>query len=96
MTEQGLSDVKVLDLTWHIAGPYCTKYLADSGAEVIKVERPGLGDPSRLQPPFFKDDRHPEKSGPKNKIFSVPCVNITLRPLIISFSPDKNPVHCPP
>ncbi|MGC1402677.1 MAG: CoA transferase [Thermodesulfobacteriota bacterium] len=63
MTEQGLSDIKVLDLTWHIAGPYCTKYLADSGAEVIKVERPGSGDPVRHMPPFFKDDPHPEKSG---------------------------------
>ncbi|TET12866.1 MAG: CoA transferase [Dehalococcoidia bacterium] len=63
MPEQALSDVKVLDLTWHIAGPYCTKLLAGYGAEVVKVERPGEGDPARRMGPFFKDDPHPEKSG---------------------------------
>ena len=63
MPEQALSDVKVLDLTWHIAGPYCTKLLADYGAEVIKVEKPEEGDPTRRMAPFFKDDPHPEKSG---------------------------------
>ena len=61
--EQVLSGVKVLDLTHHIAGPYCTKMLADYGAEVIKVERPGEGDAARRFPPFFHDDPHPEKSG---------------------------------
>jgi CoA:oxalate CoA-transferase len=63
MPEQALSDVKVLDLTWHIAGPYCTKLLAGYGAEVIKVEKTGEGDPTRRMGPFFKDDPHPEKSG---------------------------------
>ena len=61
--EQVLSDIKVIDLTWYIAGPYCTKLLADYGADVIKVERPGEGDPARRLGPFLNDEPHPEKSG---------------------------------
>jgi len=62
MGRQTLSDIRVLDLSWHIAGPFCTKMLADFGAEVIKVERPGVGDPTRHIGPFLGDDPHLEKS----------------------------------
>jgi crotonobetainyl-CoA:carnitine CoA-transferase CaiB-like acyl-CoA transferase len=62
MSEQTLAGMKVVDLTWYIAGPYCTKLLADYGAEVLKIERPPDGDPARRIGPFLDDDSHPEKS----------------------------------
>ena len=57
-----LSDLKILDLTHLITGPFATKLLADFGADVIKVERPG-GDPARGLGPFPGGEAHPEKSG---------------------------------
>ncbi len=57
-----LDDVTVLDLTHYITGPYATKLLADYGAKVIKVERPG-GDPARGLGPFRGGEEHPERSG---------------------------------
>jgi crotonobetainyl-CoA:carnitine CoA-transferase CaiB-like acyl-CoA transferase len=63
MAEQPLSDIRILDLTWYISGPFCTKLFADYGADVIKVERPGRGDPARKLGPFYQDDPDPEKSG---------------------------------
>ncbi|MSQ27295.1 MAG: CoA transferase [Dehalococcoidia bacterium] len=47
-----LEDLLVLDLTQMAAGPYATMLLADAGANVIKIERPRVGDPSRGLPPF--------------------------------------------
>jgi len=55
--------VKVLELCQAVAGPYCTKLLADLGAEVVKIEKPGPGDAARSLPPFFHDMPHPEASG---------------------------------
>ena len=46
-TNAPLHGLKVLDLTEHMAGPFCTMILADMGADVIKLERPGKGDSSR-------------------------------------------------
>jgi formyl-CoA transferase len=54
MAEYPLSGVTVVDLTQYVAGPYCTQVLADLGATVLKVERPGTGDVYRRQGPVFK------------------------------------------
>ncbi len=63
MTEAALAGVKILEYSEMVSGPYCAKLLADLGAEVVKIEKPGAGDEARRRGPFPKDIPHPERSG---------------------------------
>jgi CoA:oxalate CoA-transferase len=50
-----LAGVRVIGLEQYMSAPYCTMLLADAGAEVIKIEMPGRGDPRRSIPPYASD-----------------------------------------
>ena len=54
--DRPLTGIRIIALEQYMAGPYCTMLLADAGAEVIKIERPGSGDPRRSIPPFAEKD----------------------------------------
>ena len=62
MSDGALGDLKIIELADMIAGPFCTKAMADLGAEVIKIEKPGDGDPTRQRGPFPQDQSHPDRS----------------------------------
>src|SRR5271166_5526044 len=57
------ASLKVVEVGAMASAPYAGKLLADLGAEVIKIERPGQGDPARGRGPFPNNQPHPEKSG---------------------------------
>ena len=63
MTDGALSSLKVLEYGDFISAAYCTKLMADLGADVIKIEPPVEGDRSRRQGPFPDDIPHLERSG---------------------------------
>lgn len=57
-----LQGIRILDSAHQYPGPYCSMLLGDLGAEVIKVEQPGIGDPARRSPGFFKGLNRNKKS----------------------------------
>jgi CoA:oxalate CoA-transferase len=62
MASGALDGIRILDFSQGKAGPYCTKLLADFGADVVKVERPDGGDWGRRLPPLLADGDEPERS----------------------------------
>ena len=62
-----LSNLKVLDLTSHLSGPYCAMILADHGADVVKIEKPNDGDQLRKTPPFQSGESAPFMLWNRNK-----------------------------
>ncbi len=63
MPGRALGNVKILEFSRTLSAAYCAKMMGDLGAEVIKVEPPGVGDGARHEPPFLNDIPDPEKSG---------------------------------
>jgi crotonobetainyl-CoA:carnitine CoA-transferase CaiB-like acyl-CoA transferase len=59
MKPGALDGIRVIDLTSHLSGPYCTMILADLGADVVKVERAGSGDDARRMPPHTNGEGWP-------------------------------------
>ena len=74
-----LENVKVLEYGNFITAPFCSKILADLGAEVIKIEEPGCGDVSRKQEPFLDDIPGLERSG-LFQYLNMNKLGITLNP----------------
>lgn len=86
-----MDGVRVIDMTRVAAGPYCAMILADMGADVIKVERPGVGDDSRRYGPPFVDVRRGHDVDPLSLYFV--SLNRNKRSVCVDFrQPDGKTV----
>ena len=65
--KRALQDIRILDLSRMLPGPYCSMMLADLGAEVIKIEEPKIGDPTRKSPPMIEGHSAPFAQVNRNK-----------------------------
>jgi len=92
MAPTALGGLRVLDLSRILAAPLCTQWLADLGAEVIKVERPGVGDESRTYGPPFMHERNGNKT--ETAAFYLAC-NRNKRSITIDHSkPEGQRLIC--
>src|ERR1700682_477542 len=83
MSPLPLSGIKILDLTRVLAGPLSAQMLADLGAEVIKIERPGGGDDARaFGPPYLVD---PEGRENNNNSFFL-CANRNKKSVTVNIA----------
>ena len=80
-----LAGLRVLDFTWIVAGPFATMLLADLGADVIKVEAPGVGDPVRGMAPLDP------KGTPPNNGAGWNVLNRGKRSITINFNTPEGP-----
>ena len=81
-----LDGIRALDLSRVLAGPFCTQMLADLGAEVIKVERPGVGDETRTWgPPYVRDA---EGADTTESAYYL-CANRNKRSITVDFSRSR-------
>jgi crotonobetainyl-CoA:carnitine CoA-transferase CaiB-like acyl-CoA transferase len=84
-----LKNIRVLDLTRVLAGPWCTQMLADMGAEVLKIESPDGGDDARKIPPFFANPGASDPSGePGLSAFFVAC-NRGKKSVVVDISTEE-------
>jgi len=88
MTRAALDGIKVLDLSRILAGPWSAQNLADLGAEVIKVERPGAGDDTRgWGPPFVNRTDGPSEAAPTARDAAYYfCANRGKRSITLDFT----------
>jgi crotonobetainyl-CoA:carnitine CoA-transferase CaiB-like acyl-CoA transferase len=74
-----LDDIHVLELTNGLSGAFCAKLLADQGAQTLKIEPPGRGDPARHEPPFIGGEPDPDRSA-LFLAFNINKRSVTLDP----------------
>jgi len=80
--QRPLAGIRVIGLEQYMSGPYCTMMLADAGAEVIKIERPGQGDPRRSIPPYAERDG-------KKKAFGFMAYNRNKKSLALNVQSES-------